>query len=87
MRICLVLSLKRFMKALSYNLKLEQRKNKVITQSSFARSVKTSPNKFHQVTSFKRLYVLKKIGHNFFGKETDFSYKYMKHYYEHKQEK
>lgn len=38
----------------------KQRKSTEITELSFARSMKTSPNRFHQVTSFKRLYAFKK---------------------------
>lgn len=39
---------------------IKQRKKTEITEFSFARSMKTSPIRFHQVTSFKRLFAFKK---------------------------
>lgn len=38
---------------------IKQRKRTEITEFSFARSMKTSLNRFHQATSFKRLYAFK----------------------------
>lgn len=69
---------------------IKQRKRIEITEFSCARSMKTSPNRFHQVTSFKRLYAFKNRAYlffSFFFKEADFSYKYIKHSYKHKEEK
>lgn len=66
---------------------IKQRKRTEITEFSFARFMKTSPNRFHQVTSFKRLYGFKKISFFLFCKKADFSYKHIKHSYKHKQEK